>query len=194
MSYDELKDRGVAFIISRIKAEFYEPVRTYDSLDVYTYPCDSRGYSFIRCYEIKRNGAPVGRAISVWALVDIGTRSLIKVNDFELGLETKEALDLTLNPTRMPDTICEVGKYTVRYSDIDRNNHINNTKYSDIYANFLPMKNARIAEITISYVNEAVFGEELTVFRAEADGYYYLRTVKSDGKINSEAKIRLEQI
>lgn len=194
MSYDELKARGVAFIISRIKTEFYESVRAYENLEVYTFPCESRGYSFIRCYELRRGGATVGRAISVWALVDINTRGLIRVNDFELGLETASPLDLALNHTRMPDSIREVGKYTVRYSDLDQNNHINNTRYADIFANFIPMKDNRISELTISYMNEAKFGEELTVYTAEADGYYYVRTVKPDGKVNSEAQIKLTKI
>ena len=49
----------------------------------------------------------------------------------------------------------------------------------------------RIETITISYKNEAVFGDTLSVFLAECDGIYYIRTVREDGKVNSEAEIRL---
>ena len=71
---------------------------------------------------------------------------------------------------------------------------MNNTRYPDIYATFMPMDGMRIAEITINYANEAPEGDILTVYRGKANGYYYFRTVRTDGKTNSEAEIRLEGI
>ena len=56
------------------------------------------------------------------------------------------------------------------------------------------MDNKRVAEITINYSSEAPEGDTLTVYRGEANGYYYFRTVRSDGKTNSEAEIRLTEI
>ena len=48
-----------------------------------------------------------------------------------------------------------------------------------------------IKSITINYSNEAVIGEKMRVLRAERDGFYYFRTVRGDGKVNSEAEIEL---
>jgi acyl-ACP thioesterase len=191
MSYEQLRNRGRAFIISKIRLEFYSSVRTYEKLTAKTFPCVSRGFSFLRCYSLERDGETVGRAISVWALIDTETRSLVKVNDFDLNLPTYEPYDLALSHFRMPDTLREVGKYTVTYADLDQNKHINNTKYADIFSNFLPLDGKRIETITINYKNEAVFGDVLSVFLTECDGTYYIRTVRPDGKINSEAEIRL---
>ena len=87
-----------------------------------------------------------------------------------------------------------VGTYTVNYADLDQNRHMNNTRYPDMYSNFLPLENKRIESITISYLAEAPAGDTLTVMRAEKDGFYYFRTIRSDGKINSEAEIKLTPI
>ena len=98
------------------------------------------------------------------------------------------ALDMTISHIKLPDTISDVGGYGVHYGDVDQNRHMNNTKYPDMYSNFLPLDGKRVRAITISYNNEAVIGDKLRVLRGENDGKYYFRTVRSDGKVNSEAE------
>lgn len=196
MSYEELRNMKRAFILSRIKLEFTEPVRAYEHITAVTYPCDSRGYSFLRCYALEKDGRTIGRAVSMWALIDTDTRSLVKVNDFELGLQTHEPHSLALTRFTMPSVIKELGTYTVNYGDLDQNCHMNNTRYPDMYSNFLPLDGMRIKSISINYKNEARRGERLRVERADgADGKtYYFRTVRTDGLVNTEAEIELEEI
>lgn len=191
MSYDNLRERGRAFILSRVKLEILKPLLTYTPLTAVTYPCESRGYSFLRCYALESDGEIVARAISVWALIDTETHALVKVNDFDLGLPTLPQNDLVLRAMKMPADMTDIGGYGVHYGDVDRNMHMNNTKYPDMYSNFLPLEGRMIRSITINYSSEAKIGEKLRVQRAEADGFYYFRTVRSDGKINSEAQIEL---
>ena len=63
-----------------------------------------------------------------------------------------------------------------------------------MYATFLPMDGKRIRSLSISYRAEAPMGETLRVLRAYEDGVYYLRTVREDGKTNTEAEIVLAEI
>ena len=194
MSYDELREKNKAFILSKIKIEFTESPRAYEPLTAITFPCNSRGYSFLRCYKLKKDGITIGRAVSIWALVDTETRALVRVNDFDLGLETYDPLDIPLSRIVMPANLSAIGSYTVTYGDTDQNMHMNNTRYPDMYSNFLPMNGKRIESLTISYQNEAMLGETLTVMRGECDGLYYFRTVTENGKINTEAEIKLADI
>ena len=194
MSYDELKRNNRAFILSKMKLEIARPLKAFTPIVSSTYPCDSRGYSFLRCYSLECDGLPVARALSVWALVDTESRSLVRVNDFDLRLPTLPANDLTIGHMRLPSALTDIGGYGVHYGDVDQNRHMNNTKYPDMYSNFLPLEGKWISSITISYLNEAVIGDKLRVQRAECDGRYYFRTVRGDGKINSEAEITLSDI
>ena len=196
MSYDELKNMKRGFILSRITMEFTEPVRAYENLTAVTYPCDSRGYSFLRCYSLEKQGRTIGRAVSVWALVDTETRELVKVNNFELNLETHEPHSLALTRFTLPSNLVEMGTYTVNYGDLDQNCHMNNTRYPDMYSNFLPLDGKRIRSISINYRNEAPRGARLRVERASGDdGYrYYFRTLREDGLVNTEAEVLLEDI
>ena len=194
LSYEELKAKNRAFIISRIKVEFEIPVRAYDRLEAVSFPCHSRGYSFLRCYELESDGEPIARAISAWALVDTDSRALVRVKDFNLGLPLLPALPLALSRISVPADIVDVGKYGVHYGDVDQNMHMNNTKYPDMYSNFLPLKNKMITRINISYLNEAAIGDKLQIMRACQNDVFYFRTVRGDGMVNSEAEIQLRDL
>lgn len=191
MSYDNLKSNNRAFILSRLKLEVLRPLRAYAPLTAITYPCESRGYSFLRCYALESDGEIVARAISVWALIDTESHALVKVSDFDLGLPTLPKNDLVLAAMKLPASLIDVGGYGVHYGDVDQNRHMNNTKYPDMYSSFLPLQGKMIRSITINYSNEAQMGDKLRVQRGEEDGVFYFRTVRGDGKVNSEARIEL---
>ena len=191
MSYDNLKAAKRAFIISRFKLEILRPLSAHTPLTAITYPCESRGYSFLRCYALECDGEIVAKAISVWALVDTESRALVKVRDFELGLETLPQNELILCAMKLPAMMTDICGYGVHYGDVDQNMHMNNTKYPNMYSNFLPLNGKMIRSIAINYSAEAQIGDKLRVQRGEADGYYYFRTVRSDGRVNSEAQIKL---
>ena len=191
MSYEELRAKNRAFLLSRIRLEIDEPLHECRRLRAISYPSESRGYSFFRCYRVESDGVTVARAISVWALVDTETKALVRVNDFELGITPLPPIDMEIGRIRLPDALIDVGGYGVHYGDVDRNMHMNNTRYPDMYSNFLPLRGKRIKAITINYQKEAQIGDKLRVLRAEEGGLYYFRTVRSDGYVNSEAEIEL---
>lgn len=191
MSYTDLKGMGRAFILSKIRLEMNRALREGEPITAITFPCESRGYSFLRCYGLEQDGVTVARAVSLWALIDTNDRSLVKVNDFELDLPLLPPLDLAFNRFRVPDSAIDVGGYGVHYGDVDRNMHMNNTKYPNMYSNYLPLAGKRISSISINYMSEARIGEKMRVLRAEDGDLYYFRTVKSDGTVNSEAEITL---
>lgn len=151
MSYDQLRDMKRAFLLSRITMEFTEPVRAHERISALTFPTESRGFSFFRCYALEKEGRTIGRAVSAWALIDTETRGLVRVNSFDLGLTTHDPHSLVLSHFVMPKNLEEVGKYPVSYAVTDQNRHMNNTMYPDMYSNFLPLEGKRIHTISISY-------------------------------------------
>lgn len=194
MSYDNLKEKGYAFILSRFNMEVLRPLPAYTALNAVSYPVESRGYSFLRCYELDCDGETVARAISAWALINVDSRALVRVSDFNLNLPVLQSLDLALPRITLPSTVADVGGYGVHYGDVDQNMHMNNTRYPDMYSNFLPLQGKMISRIAISYSNEAKMGEKLRVMRANEGNIFYFRTVRGDGKTNSEAEIQLSDI
>ncbi len=191
LSYDELKERNKAFILSRFKMDILKPLYSYAPLTALTFPCESRGFGFMRCYALLQDDQTVARAISMWGLIDIDSKALVPVNNFDLGLTVLPPMDMGFEHFVLPADLTDIGGYGVHYGDVDRNRHMNNTRYPDMYSNFLPLEGKMIRSITINYINEAQIGEKLRVQRSynrESDTFFF-RTVRGDGKINSSAKI-----
>lgn len=186
---------GVGFILSKIALDFHKPIFAYEDIEVETFTCESRGFSFNRGFRILQNGEEVARAASVWALVDLREGKLIKVNDYSVGFEN-EPIPVTDSPMRikMPsaDSFMSVGKRRIVYSDIDYNMHMNNTRYPNMLCDFMELADTeRISGMTLSYLHEAALGDELEVLCARDESNYFFKTVGKDGKVCLEAMVRL---
>ena len=197
-SYNELLSQGKAFILSGIRVEAYEPLSYGEKITVNTWGCPARGFTFPRSYQILRGDEVVCEANSTWALVDTRTKGLIKASDVTLNYYTDDPLVLD-NPIRIriPTELSMslVGEYTIRYTDTDVNNHMNNTNYPDMLFNVLPNPSNKIVKsIAISYQSEAKAGDLLKLYMGRTDGKYYIRSVHENGKINVEAEIIVENL
>ena len=198
LSLDGLRDeRGLAFLLSRISMRFYQPLYTGDSIEVQTWICEGRGFSFDRCFAILRQGEVVAEAYSTWALLNLKEKRLMKNSEFSYGFPPDLPLGAELTTrVRMPAVAAmeEVGERRIVYSDIDYNLHMNNTNYPDMLCDFVPgIERRRVSAMTLSFLHEAGFEHRLRVLRSEHEGGHYFRTVDAeDGKTCLEALVLLE--
>lgn len=198
ISQKNLLDNGKSYLLTRLNMSVYKPVCAYDEIEVSTWPCESRGLSFTRCYQARRDGNIVADVITVWSIYDFARGRLCRVSDFEFDIETEDALELD-SPARIhiPSelNLTLAGERAVVYSDLDSNGHINNTNYPDIICDFIPdMNKKRVIMMSISYVSEALYGETLKVYTTNSDGQYYIRTLRPDGAVNCEAIVMTEDV
>ena len=101
LSYDELfVNRGLAFVLSKIKVSMYAPITSHQKITVESWACPSRGMTFQRCYRILREGMIVAEAISAWALVGVKDRKLHRVSEIGDQYGMDEPLELDM-PARM---------------------------------------------------------------------------------------------
>lgn len=188
MPLDRIRDeKGVGFILSRIGIEIAEPLHAYEDIEVETFTCPPRAYTFPRGFRVLREGRVVARATSQWALVRVADHSLVRAADATDIMAFGDEPELTLAQPlrfRVPQELAffEVGTRRIGYADIDYNLHMNNTKYPDMLCDFLPDPlGTRVVGMTLSYCHEAAYGETLTVFRADGDeGKHYFRAFHGD--------------
>ncbi len=199
-TYRELIAQGYSFVLSRLNVTVHRTLRAYDKVTVQTWAYDPpRGVSFERYYQMYRGDELVAEAASVWALLNLNTATLCRVGEVTLHYGTDEPLPLSCR-FRMPTMELEdAGIRTVRYSDVDINNHMNNTRYADMLCDFLPeIDRLHITGVQIHYVAEAPLGDTLTVRRAmtEEDGHpvFWFETLRGDGSCNVRARIDAEYL
>ena len=196
LSLDALRDeKKLAFILSKIKIIFHKKLYAYDEISVRTWTCESRGFTFVRCFDIHRGDELIAEAISFWALVDIEARRLVKCDDFELGIENDPTLDINV-PRRIKPASAEyigLGKRDIRYSDIDYNMHMNNTKYPDMLCDFMPIDQVeRISDMTLEFLRESALGDTLEFICAREEQDFYFKTQNGAGDVCLSAKITVK--
>ena len=191
---DNLRDRKkLAFILSKLSLAIYRPLYAFEEIEVETWTCASRGFSFIRCFRIKRGEDIIADAHTTWALIDTQSQRFCRPSDSGYAYEDEEPLYLDLPQRfRLPEgsELCELGQRRIVYSDLDYNMHMNNTKYPDMLCDFMPIdKIGNIKGMVLSYLHEAAFGDTMSVRGCEKDGIYYFRTVNSSNDICLEAQV-----
>ncbi len=194
-SNDDLRKEGKGFILSRLVMAIHKDIREGDA-ECETWAADnSRGLSFNRCYRLNIDGECAVEFYTVWALLDINEKKLIRVEEYprQLGGEADPPFEMAL-PLRVKcpraEEMDEVAKREVYYSDTDLNCHMNNTKYLNMFCDFVPeFKDKKLKGINISYVAEAPLGDILTVLSKVDGDTVYFRTIRSDGKTNCEAAL-----
>ena len=197
-SYDSLVEQGYSFILSRIGMSIYAPLVAEDRIRCESWAVASRGVTYNRCYRILRGDDLIAEASSAWALLGIEDKKLRRVGEVPLNYSEDEPLELDL-PIRFripaEAEMKLVGERTIYYSDVDRNGHMNNTRYLDMFCSFLPdMRNQRVISVLLNFASEAPLGETEKIYCGEYDGAYYVRSVRPSGAINAEAEILLETI
>jgi len=173
----EMHENHIAFVLSRMTVQMYKDIFFDDIITIKTYPRDLRGAAFIRDYIVYRGDDVCCYCTSTWALIDTDSRRLLRPDALEKfgGLEVSDENIRSL-PTmrRKIDMTSLFGTYvhTVPYSQLDINNHLNNTYYADmIFDGLSPELHKTDANmyIEINYRAEAVLGNTLTLSYSNAE-------------------------
>ncbi len=197
-TYDEIVATGKAFMLSRLDFEIYEPVKCDEMYTVSSWPCEGKRATFPRNYTMEKDGKRAVVISSYWALVDIESRGILKVEDIDMSnYFMDEFIELRKDKFRIPRDLelVEVGKKEIMYCDLDGNGHMNNTYYMDVVSNYIPELPAgthRIKAGRIHWSKEAPLGDVITVYRGiTEDGKYFFKTVKENGEMNIACEIEL---
>ncbi len=192
----ERDTKGVGFILSKMSIDIIKPIFAYENIEVETFTAEGRSFAFHRCFRVLRNGEVVAKAASVWALVNVNDGKLIRCEDTDLHFEHEEMLvtDMPLR-IKMPRgaEFESCGKRKIVYSDIDYNMHMNNARYPNMLCDYIDLCDvARIKGISLSFLHESPFGNEIEILRLKTEDGYFFRTLSQDGTVCLEAQIRCE--
>ena len=164
--YGVLRQKGIGWVLIRtsLKMDKYPDINT--PVSVTTWPEPEKRMLFPRFFTFKDDaGNLLGTASTLWALMDIENRSLVvpAAKGITVQTPTEPPLKLELpGKVRMPEG--EISESTIcpKYSDLDINNHVNNSKYIDWFCDQIPLElHARgfLSEISVSYSREIRSGE-----------------------------------
>ena len=180
LNYFSLLEKNIAFVLTKMSVKIIEDIKIYDELLIISHPRQTRGASFPRDFIIKCNDRIVAYARSMWVLLDLEKRTILRPSAIEsigsLATTDDDIFEIS-DVRRIVDTnpLQRTDVRVVEYSSLDMNNHLNNTFYADYIFNSLSKINAlpscdKDMYLQINYKNEARLGDEIEVFVTQNNG------------------------
>lgn len=206
---DKLRDeKGLGFILGTISLRIFKPLYAYEDFEVRTWCKPARGYTFNRYFEILRDGEIIASAATVWVLIDINEKKMVRAENYEWMHEHfyyDEPVDSEILPKKarilQNVELFSVGTRKIVYSDIDYNMHMNNTHYPDMLCDYLEEMTSeapayRVSAMSITYVKESRLGTTLSISRSEKDslGNILVRTQNNQGEVCLDALVEITEI
>ena len=127
--------KNTAWVLTRVEVDMDRYPAFEETFSVETFPMPVRRCFFPRYFIFRdSNGIEIGRAATLWVLLDLGTRSMTKLDVVKALMPDNSDL---LAPLGLPAAVTEVSgtlqteMRQPRYTDLDFNGHVNNTRYLD---------------------------------------------------------------
>ncbi|MEC0173168.1 acyl-[acyl-carrier-protein] thioesterase [Paenibacillus graminis] len=198
VSLEQMLETGIGWMLITLELEFKRMPRAKDLLTIHTWSKGTKGALWQRDYRIfDGNQMEIANARSVWALVDIAKRKILRPSALPAKVEHYNGDSVGGMPqkVRIPPelSLVEAYRYQVRYSGLDNNSHLNNARYGELCTDTLSLKEweqLELASFRISYLQEATFGDEMVILRTPITDQGMFVRGQSGGTIFFEACLK----
>lgn len=166
LSYDVLASRRQFWVVTRHRVQITRLPKSGEIIRAETWAMPTTPAYYPRsviAYDEK--GQELFRAITLWVLMDTDTRDWI--NPSKSGIEIPgivRGLELSTPRGIVPRNMVNSSSRRVCFTDLDRNNHMNNTRYMEWVEDLFPSQFHRehsLKEFSVCYEKECLEGQML---------------------------------
>ena len=171
-------DRGLLWMVTHQQAEIARMPEYDELITLESWPGKTLHLLFPRYYRVLDEGGNVLlRASALWALVDRSTRRMVFPDRYGVTIEgvvTGNEIDLPSTPRRAAEG--ETHNFTVPFSYVDLNGHMNNTRYFDLAEDCVPAaaEGRSLRRVAVEYANEARLGDTLRITTEQTGGSWFI--------------------
>ncbi len=180
-------DRGALWVIARTYMEIDRLPVYGEDVTLRTWPGETMHVLFPRYFEMSlSSGERLLRVSSLWLLIDQRKRSMVFPDELGIsvaGVERAGALPLPDRRIPFPASLPERRERQVRYSEVDLNGHLNNSRYLDWAEDLLDPEFHRdhpLRSLWVEYRSEIRSGETVELQSCLDNGALFLRGQKGD--------------
>lgn len=191
---------GAFWMLARLWFRLDRPLRWGEELTIHTWHRGGKGASMYRDFDLYVDGTHVGEAVSVWVLVRLEDRKMLRLSQISELADTgggERNKDIQLSKLRLPEGMTLAERRLMHYSDTDINGHVNNTRYADfacdaIRADLLA-ETAFVASMQLGYTAECHPGEVIDLLAAREDDCFFIHGIDETGKSRFDVQLFLGQ-
>ena len=173
--YETLRRKNLCWAVTRHRVQITRlPVRG-ETITVETWPMPTTRVAYPRSMvAYDADGNELFRSISLWVLINGESRAMVLPGKSGVDvLGTLKGTELASPRSLVPGPANCTEQRTVTYSCLDRNGHMNNTRYLDWVMDLLPAQFHRehpLRDFLICYHAEALEGQKITLDWQLCDG------------------------
>lgn len=167
------KNQAWVFTRQNLKMNYWPKWNEEVSIKTWLRKPESEAF-FFRDYELFVGDQKIGQCTSTFTVIDRETRKIARLDMSKFLPLWNEELSLKQLPEKIiwDGNSKEIAKFEVRNSDLDMNNHVNNTKYAQWILDSLPLdvlKGAvELIEYEVNFLAESKSGDVVSVQEAAA--------------------------
>lgn len=182
-----MADYHAIWMLVRVWYRLSRPLRMGEEVTIRTWHRGAGGLIVYRDFDLYVDGVPVGEAVSAWVVADVESRKMLRpgsVQNIAMSPVPDTVKDKQLRLIRAPKDRRFIYTKTIRFSDLDINGHMNNTKYADVMLDALTpeeLKDRFIAELQLNYSRECLAGEAMDIARVMGEDSCYIDGCSADG-------------
>jgi acyl-ACP thioesterase len=185
--YEDLKKKGITWVLIRTSLKMEKYPDAYTPVKITTWPEPEKRMLFPRFFTFQDDaGNLLGTASTLWALMDIEARTLVAPASKGIAVQTPAEPPLKLElPGKIKLPEGEIMESTIcpKYSDLDINNHVNNSRYIDWFADQIPLEvhsRGILSEISVGYSKEIRSGESVKLEFSRNDNQFRMAGKEGD--------------
>ena len=166
-----LSQQNLTWVLTRLSLEMSRMPVNCEKVVFETWIESNQHMLSTRDFRIYSGEELIGRAKSVWAVLDLTKREIVNCFDDPVfkGHVDGEVLEMVRIPRMLPITEPDGAvEHVIQYSDVDYNRHCNSCKYLEIMLDSrLPNFLDEPFRLDISYSKEVYLGDRLTTLFVE---------------------------
>jgi len=199
LGIDDLAEKDLFWLTVKTKVQIRRRPELMTRITAETWPEAPGRISCNRYYTICQDGERIVTGKSEWAIIEKTGGKLRRLSEVYPG-----------DIEHCPDVVCEdpymrpsrdfsgcqvMGRYTVRSTDIDVGQHMNNVAYVKMLFGMFScsqLEEYRIREAEIAFHIPCLEGEEITLCRRDVEGGMEIGMLNPEGKTAAIARLLLE--
>lgn len=194
-------DKNLAWVFTRQKLIMNQWPKWNEIVTMKTWlrPTEPGSPFILRDYEIYIADKKIGQCTSTFTVMDMNTRKLAPQtwNQFDDIWLKQGHLEIKPGKILWSDKVNELSTFEVRNSDIDLNQHVNNTKYANWILDALPIDvlkgGVELKEYEVNFLSEAKLGDHVILQQVIDDNVIQFQGARSnDSKPIFTACMRVE--
>ena len=171
MTYRFLKERSIAILVSRIAFNIHKMPKRGDFIRIKTWEDKPEGIQLIRNYQLfDGDGQLLVSGKSAWMVVNPETRRIQKPSVLlELRPDQNPGIPVdapSCGKIVHPQNLELLEERKIRYSEVDANGHVNNSKYGNFIKDSLPgdLQKREILSFRLNYAHEVGLNDILGIY------------------------------